>query len=252
MYLFKTSGETFDSVIRNQKHAFHDQPQHWKEGEVVLISKNVKDLTSNEKQIRFIMRLIGIRPVIAEEIDKYWPGTRPGQWMYIADCRGIEPVPSPFNLKEVLGDSARRYTNAKPYYKIHEEHEQLLMARLPSTSVTAPNEFVSQKQYEEGACYTIELDAYERDPKAREACIKHYGISCQICDFNFEAKYGQVGANFIHVHHVVSLAQIGQQHKVDPKKDLLPVCPNCHAMLHRKKIAMSVDDLKEQLTKSYR
>ncbi|MBF4509315.1 MAG: HNH endonuclease [Aeromicrobium sp.] len=64
---------------------------------------------------------------------------------------------------------------------------------------------------------------------------------------NFEERYGEVGREFIHVHHVESLAAIGGRHKVDPQKDLLPLCPNCHAMIHRLPHPQTVDALVELL-----
>lgn len=57
---------------------------------------------------------------------------------------------------------------------------------------------------------------------------------CYICGLNFEAYYGEIGQGFIHVHHKRPLSEIGQEYTVDYKNDLIPVCPNCHAMLHRK------------------
>lgn len=51
---------------------------------------------------------------------------------------------------------------------------------------------------------------------------------------DFRKQYGELGAGFIHVHHVIPIYQIDKQYKVDYKNDLKPVCPNCHAMLHRK------------------
>lgn len=86
----------------------------------------------------------------------------------------------------------------------------------------------------EGAKRTIIVNAYERNPAARNACIKEHGVTCVVCDFNFEKFYGERGKGFIHVHHLRSLADVGQEYEVDPIKDLRPVCPNCHAMLHRK------------------
>ena len=43
-----------------------------------------------------------------------------------------------------------------------------------------------------------------------------------------------MGKDFIHVHHIIPLNEIKEEYTVDPIKDLVPVCPNCHAMLHRK------------------
>ena len=51
---------------------------------------------------------------------------------------------------------------------------------------------------------------------------------------NFEEKYGAIGKDFIHVHHKIPLSEINEEYIVDPVNDLIPVCPNCHAMLHRK------------------
>lgn len=89
------------------------------------------------------------------------------------------------------------------------------------------------KQYIEGAEYTIMVNKYERNMKARQKCIEKHGIECSICGLNFEKYYGKVGAGFIHVHHIKPLSEINEEYKVNPEKDLIPVCPNCHAMLHR-------------------
>ena len=56
--------------------------------------------------------------------------------------------------------------------------------------------------------------------------------------------YGDMGDGFIHVHHLKDLATIGEEYEVDPIEDLRPVCPNCHAMLHRTVPAMSIEDLR--------
>lgn len=99
----------------------------------------------------------------------------------------------------------------------------------------------------EGGKHQVVLNKYERNPVARRMCIEHYGFSCQICEFNFFATYGELGKEFIHVHHIVPLAEIGDTYEVDPITDLIPVCPNCHAMIHRKSDFLSINDLKSVL-----
>jgi hypothetical protein len=88
--------------------------------------------------------------------------------------------------------------------------------------------------YTEGTKYQITVNAYERNGKARQECINYHGAICVICEFDFEKVYGEIAKGFIHVHHVIPLHTIGEGYEVDYKKDLIPVCPNCHAMLHRK------------------
>jgi len=66
----------------------------------------------------------------------------------------------------------------------------------------------------------------------------------------FEEVYGEIGIGFIHVHHLVPISEIGTSYKIDPVKDLIPVCPNCHAMIHKRKpIPYTVDEIKEKLEK---
>ena len=101
----------------------------------------------------------------------------------------------------------------------------------------------------EGALRQVIVNAYERNPKARKKCIEHYGVKCSVCDFEFKKVYGEkLGSGFIHVHHILDIAQIGKEYEVDPINDLRPVCPNCHAMLHRHKPAMHPDELRKILS----
>jgi hypothetical protein len=99
----------------------------------------------------------------------------------------------------------------------------------------------------EGAKKQITVNAYERNPLARQRCLNHYGYSCTICKFNFSNVYGDIGNDFIHVHHLKELNQIGEEYEVDPINDLRPVCPNCHAMLHKRKPAYTIEELKEKI-----
>lgn len=109
---------------------------------------------------------------------------------------------------------------------------------------TIPEEIEEPQNFFEGALKNISINVYERNQKARAACIKEYGCICSACGFDFEKRYGALGKDFIHVHHIRDLAIIGKQYTVNPKEDLRPVCPNCHAMLHRSKPAYTIAELK--------
>lgn len=96
----------------------------------------------------------------------------------------------------------------------------------------------------EGAKRTITVNSYERNPLARRLCIEYYGTTCSVCDLDFEKEYGEIGKGFIHVHHLTRVADIGETYEIDPIKDLRPVCPNCHAMLHSDTDTLTIDELK--------
>lgn len=101
----------------------------------------------------------------------------------------------------------------------------------------------------EGARYQVTVNAYERDPRARQLCIAKHGTACVICGFSFGAVYGPVAEGFIHVHHLRPLSEIGGEYEVNPAEDLRPVCPNCHAVLHLPPSCRSIDEVRELLTK---
>ena len=101
----------------------------------------------------------------------------------------------------------------------------------------------------EGAKVQVVVNKYERSPANRAACIAHYGHSCQVCGFDFGARYGDVGQDFIEVHHRVPISSMGGAYRVNPTTDLVPVCGNCHAMLHRKDPPFSIDELRTRLIK---
>ena len=112
-----------------------------------------------------------------------------------------------------------------------------------------PEEIQELDQYTEGSTKTISVNAYERNVEARDKCVEHHGYKCAACDFDFERTYGAIGKSYIHVHHIVPLSEIKQEYKLNPITDLVPVCPNCHAMIHRSTHVLSIDQLKELLGK---
>ena len=89
---------------------------------------------------------------------------------------------------------------------------------------------------------------YERNTKARKECLNYYGFGCVICDFNFEKMYGSVAKNIIHVHHLKLLSEINEKYIVDPIKDLRPVCPNCHAVIHSRRPPFGVYEVKNMIS----
>ncbi|MBN9021747.1 MAG: HNH endonuclease [Rhizobiales bacterium] len=105
----------------------------------------------------------------------------------------------------------------------------------------------SSETYPEGAAMTVVVNRYERNPTARAKCIAHHGSACKGCGFDFGARYGDHGKDFIHVHHIVPLHTVEKGYEVDPISDLVPVCPNCHAMIHRQKMALSMEELRRLL-----
>jgi predicted HNH restriction endonuclease len=112
-------------------------------------------------------------------------------------------------------------------------------------TIIYPDENLSTGKYLEGNSKRIYVNIYERNPKAKKDCIAVYGTDCSVCEFNFQDNYGEIGENFIHVHHLEMLSSLGDNYEVDPVKDLRPVCPNCHAMIHKRNPPFTIEELKQ-------
>jgi hypothetical protein len=106
---------------------------------------------------------------------------------------------------------------------------------------------IDKKILVEGAKKEITVNAYERNRGARKKCIEYYGAKCIICGFNFDESYEGIGEGFIHVHHIIPISKINEEYIVDPIKDLRPVCPNCHAVIHRFKEPYTIEEVKNML-----
>jgi 5-methylcytosine-specific restriction protein A len=96
----------------------------------------------------------------------------------------------------------------------------------------------------EGAVSQVQINRYERSRYNRSLCVNFHGDKCRICGFDFSKKYGDIGTGFIHVHHITPVSKLGSDYIIDPINDLIPVCPNCHAMLHKKDPPYTMEEIK--------
>ena len=104
----------------------------------------------------------------------------------------------------------------------------------------------------EGLKKQVLVNKYERNSMARKKCLEFHKPICAVCDMNFGEKYGEIGHDFIHIHHLIPINRNeGMRYKINFEKDLIPVCPNCHAMLHRKINGKepTVDELRDLINK---
>lgn len=117
-------------------------------------------------------------------------------------------------------------------------------------SFLSPEELPESNLYDEGAIQKVTVNAYERNVTARKKCVEHYGASCFICGFDFGKVFGELGYGFIHVHHLQPLSEIKAKYQVNSINDLRPVCPNCHAMIHRRSPSLSIEEIQVVLSRS--
>ena len=132
------------------------------------------------------------------------------------------------------------------------EHDCDLFAELLNASAPELQPLPEEIDYNgemlvEGAVKTIAINAYERNPKARKICIEYYKPVCFYCKFSFQNKYGSIGRGYIHVHHLRLMSEIREDYVVDPIRDLRPICPNCHAIIHTRKPPYTIEEMRKIL-----
>lgn len=104
----------------------------------------------------------------------------------------------------------------------------------------------------EGGKKVVYTTKYERNPRNRARAIEIHGTKCAACGFDFESQYGSRGKGFIEVHHTKPLYMTEGETVVNPESDLVPLCSNCHRMIHRRRDEiLTVSELKELVTHPY-
>ena len=101
---------------------------------------------------------------------------------------------------------------------------------------------------EEGQKITMACAKYERNRFNRRLCLNHYGYRCFACGILLGEKYGDAGRDYIHVHHLTPLSKMPAPAILNPIKDLIPLCPNCHNVAHRRNPPYNVEELREFLS----
>ena len=165
------------------------------------------------------------------------------------DGAGFEMGPFPQGEWRTFGLSCLRLTDHEASQKDAEEVATACLSLVLSLLTVDPvaAEIATPTNELEGAASRYEVTRYERSPANRAAAIAFHGSICKACDFDFAKTYGAIGQGFIEVHHTKPVSQLGGPVIVDPLVDLLPLCSNCHRIVHRQTPPIAVEELRSIL-----
>ncbi|WP_081969347.1 HNH endonuclease [Paracoccus sanguinis] len=156
--------------------------------------------------------------------------------MVRAKKTGTERTPA--SIKEFTGSLTQRRLErvGREYWAIE-------------TDFQIPNEAVSSEEsnFQEGAVETVVVNRYERSAAARALCLAAHGFCCVCCGDTLSNRYGEIARNFIHVHHKIRVSDMQGAYTVDPIRELVPVCPNCHAIIHLRDPMFAIEEVRALL-----
>lgn len=158
----------------------------------------------------------------------------PKVWRYFSCKITLLPIPE-------LSDEEELYSFLS-MWMIH--GTTLILSLLTVEEIDETTDMVLRQ---EGRGKKIKSIKYERSRINRSICLAHKGYTCAVCGFNFLEKYGLIGKDFIEVHHTTPVSKMGDDYVLDIDRDLVPVCSNCHSMIHRKDPPYTIEDLKSMM-----
>jgi predicted HNH restriction endonuclease len=224
---------------------------------VVYYKGKLKDKKYAQGRLSPEMHYFGIA-----EIGKIYSDPNSAKGDQFAVIKNFKPFSSPVLSKQKDGFlepiPENRLTN---YWRdgtrtISQETYQAIVSR----AIFKPDAQIEQKpilsndidqtyeSHEEGNASVRYTTVYERNPHLRQQAVLIHGTTCFACGFNFKIFYGEYAENFIHVHHIKPISEFDGSMLVDPEKDLIPLCANCHSVIHRKKDrVLSVEELRKMI-----
>ncbi|MEG3897838.1 MULTISPECIES: HNH endonuclease [unclassified Microcoleus] len=241
-------------IVQVLKNHVEDVTKILKQGEYYIYSDTITPEEDKKLEYDEFINILQLAP------ERDWKTTfirSPSLVLPIKDLDAAQPVIDNFVelfaiFRAAINVSLGEEDRFEDYLKcLWDWQSPLQVQESVTTTKFFPDEVDLVQTFREGAVRQVSVNAYEREPKARQKCIDYYGSSCYICDFDFGKTFGQPGKGFIHVHHLKPLSEIAEEYEIDPIKDLRPVCPNCHAMIHRSSPPLSLEQIK-MLLKSAR
>lgn len=140
---------------------------------------------------------------------------------------------------------------------IDEDTYQLILSQISSNTVSEKKTAYvldkhltgyqdSLESLSEGKPSKRYVTVFERNSKYRKQAIAIHGDSCFACGFNFGSFYGDYALGYIHIHHIIPISEFEVPKQIDPETDLVPLCANCHSVVHKKKDnTLSIAEIKK-------
>jgi HNH endonuclease len=225
-------------------------------------------------------RLAGRSVVTGEARETHYEPPSPGDWhgmapYYRIDLGSYESFPTPLPLRTLVrdyGDDIRGdlATTGPRFYPFNRWRDTVrtvqgiylaeatpgfysIIRRALGLEASDGNSATSDSQvdYAEARRLARERYYFARNASLVTAAKQRYGYGCMVCGFSFEVAYGEYGREYIECHHLNPLSERAEEEQLQSTatsvEDVAVVCANCHRMLHRRRPALTIDELRAVL-----
>lgn len=234
-----------------------DKGGAWKNGHYIFYELSHRKKTKNIR-IACVISLVGFNQNQDREyikdvlIDKFYKGTlrKDKKRVFLEPSRLVYEYKETKDMNKIKQEITNSLDNIFGEY-IKEFEKRLLTSIDEFFNDDRSNCIVSDPKSDgEGKKVQYYTTKYERSIENRKAAIKAHGTSCMACGFDFEKVYGDIGKDFIEVHHTKPLSSLQGETNIDVENDLVCVCSNCHSMIHRRKNkVLTIEELKNLIRK---
>lgn len=153
-----------------------------------------------------------------------------------------------YRLRDLGFDGALKIDEAGNEVRMFSDGSNPINVRQSRSKTVYAN--ISSELVQEGERLIKEISVLKRDKAIVEKAKLKWGCVCQVCGFDFEAVYGDIGKGFIEAHHIEPLAERNGKGKDTSIDDFAMLCANCHRMIHRGESTMSVRRLQKIVRKN--
>lgn len=244
-WIMSSNSEKYDHAAAFERHGYIDwkQKNNFQVGDWVFIrSKNSKTGTDEIEYVGIVEKTDIPFEEALDDTEFWKSGIKPVEDRYFRIRLMGSTSGMGMTREAMIGHGLKKgetFQSPKRLCNLSSDLEDFIIGVLDGI-VVEPFDVHEMDGYPEGSKMTATVNRYERDSRNRKACIDHYGCRCQVCEIDFGKRYGPLATGFIHVHHIVPVSELGDDYIVNPVKDLIPLCPNCHAMVHRLRVLPEV------------
>ena len=236
----------------------------WQRDEVILalnlyFELNYKNISASNAKVIELSNLLNRLPINQEKKSQDNFRNPNGVSLKLSNFLAIDPD------NDIKGMKAYSKLDKEIFYEFYQDRETLSsiakQIRLITNDKSISKEILympledGKEEYKEGIIsYKFHLYR-ERNrtlvqKKKNSILERDAKLVCEVCGFDFEEQYGNLGRNFIECHHKVPLSKQSDGRKTK-LEDLALVCSNCHKMLHKANEVLSIDELKEIIARQH-